>query len=231
MKRTSQYTLGDAIYRRITGIKPRRAGPRRPRAYKRGPNLQQERKFFDTAVTDAVISSSGTVQTSPNLVAQGTAEDERIGRKIIVRSIAARFQIQLPSGTNQADLTGGDTTRIIIFIDKQCNGVATAVLDLLETAVFDSFRNLSNQNRFVILSDRFFTFNRLVAMTDGTNTASTPTVIKDWRFYKKLNLPIEFDSTSGAITGIQSNCIQYLYISAFGICGLTNQETRIRFDG
>lgn len=215
-------------YRKRRGVFQKK---RRPRAYMEGISLQQELKFKDTVSTDAIVSATGGIAIGPNLVVQGTGEEERIGRKIIIRSIAARFQVVLPSQTNADDLNGGDTIRIIIFVDKQANGANATVLDILETATYDSFRNLANKNRFNILIDKWTTLNRRVSMTDGTNTASTPLVIKEFKFFAKLNLPIEFDGTTGAVTEIQSNNIQYLYISSQGVGGIPNQCTRIRFDG
>ncbi len=109
-------------------------GPRKPRAYGGGSlSLQQEKKFKDTVVADAVVSATGFISTSLNLVVQGVDEEERIGRKIIIRSISARFEVFLPSLSNIADLDGGDVVRIMIFIDKQANGAMPSVTDILET--------------------------------------------------------------------------------------------------
>lgn len=209
-------------------------GPaRRPRSYTSGPSLQQELKFKDTVSTDAVVVFTGAIQIGPNLVAQGTGEEERVGRKIIIRSISCRFQCVLPADPDAPNITGGDTLRIIIYIDKQANGAAATVLDILETATYDSYRNLSNTNRFIILKDKWVTMNRPNSVLDGQapETSTSPIFVREWKWYKKLNLPIEFDGTSGVLTEIQSNNISYLYITAFGIAGVNLQCTRIRFDG
>lgn len=194
-------------------------------------NLQQEHKFFDTTLTDTVVASTGSITPSANLVPQGTTESTRIGRKIIIRSIAVRFELVLPSFADQSDIPNGDTCRIMLFVDKQANGANAAVLDILETAVFDSYRNLSNKDRFIILHDKFYTLNRLVAGTDGTNTVGGPIVRRQIRHYKKVNLPIEFNDTAGVITEVTSYNVALLYISSAGLCGIPKQETRIRYDG
>ncbi len=203
-----------------------------PRAYKKGVSLQQERKFKDTALTDAVVAIGGAITNSVNLVAQGTGEDERIGRKIIIRSLAARFEISLPSLDAQATFnSGGDIVRIIAFVDHQANGANTAVLDILETATYDSYRNLANRYRFQILMDKFIILNRNASMNDAVGTGSFPLVLRYHSCYKQLAIPVEFDSTAGVITEVQSNNIAFLYISAKGKAGITVQCTRIRYDG
>ncbi len=209
----------------------RRRGYGHARYTKRKLTLQQEHKFFDTSIIDAVVPAIGLIQTSPNLVPQNVTEKGRIGRRIIVRHIHARFQCQLPSADDVGNIDGGDTLRIMILVDHQANGAAPAILDILETATYNSYRNLANINRFDVLVDKFITFNRIVAMTDGTNTSGQPTTIKEWRWSKKVEVPIEFDSTAGALTEIQSNNIVFFYISAFGLVGVLNNITRIRYDG
>lgn len=191
----------------------------------------REYKFIDTVLTDAVVASTGGITTSPNLIMQGIAENNRIGRKVTIKSIACRWELSLPAVSDGADITSGDICRIIIFHDKQANGANAAVLDILELAEWDSFLNLANKNRFVILMDRFTVINRLVAVTDGTNTSTTPLVLKFIKFYKKLNINVEFSGVSGAITELTSSNISFLYISSEGICGLAEQQTRIRFVG
>ncbi len=218
-----------------TGQKPNRkyrtyyGTPTRRRHYPKGG--LQELKFKDTVLIDTIVPTGGAITASPCLIAQGTGEEQRIGRKIIIRSISARFQLQLPSASDQADVNGGDTIRIIIYIDHQANGAVAAVLDILESATYDSYRNLSQKGRFQILKDKWVTFNRLVAVADGTNTSTTPTIVKQIKFYRKVDIPIEYNNTTGSIDEITSNNIGFLYITSFGLAGVVNQCTRIRYDG
>lgn len=207
--------------------------PRKRRGYYRGPSefIQQERKFHDLAPVDAIVANSGTVQNSFNLIAQGTTENERIGRKAIIRSISMRLWLSMPQEQDDADITGGDTIRYILFVDHQCNGANAVTLDLLETATIESYRNLANKDRFTILCDNFVTMNRQVAHTDGTNTASTPPYFVFRKHYWKTDIPIEFDGTTGAITEIRSNNISICYISNTGVAGVSTAKVRLRFDG
>ncbi len=206
----------------------KRAGPYRR---KKAAGFQ-EKKFKDTAAVDNIVPTGGVITGSMNLVAQGVGDSQRIGRKIIVRSIAARFTPSLPSENDVGNIGPGDNLRVIIYIDHQANGANAAVLDILETAAADSYRNLAKNKRFTILGDHTWSMNRIVAMSDGTNTASTPLTMKYWKFFKgNLNIEVEFDGTAGVIAEVSTNNIGFLYITEFGFAGFVAQQTRIRYDG
>ncbi len=195
------------------------------------PGITQELKFKDHQRSDAVVPIGGAITSSIVLVGQGITESTRIGRKIAVRSMNLRFQISLPSGVDLADVPNGDTMRIIVFLDRQANGANAEVLDLLETATYNSNLNLANKGRFYIYRDKFITINRSVAVTDGTNTSTTPLVLREFNMYRKLNVAVEFDGTSGLISELTTNNIAFLYITSQGLAGITDQESRIRYDG
>ncbi len=207
---------------------------KRKRARYRGGRstvITQELKFRDHQITDAIVAATGSVTASFCLVGQGTTDITRIGRKIIVRSFSLRFLVTLPTLANQDDIQDGDVLRIIVFLDRQANGANAVVTDVLETAVYNSHRNLNNEKRFFIYMDRFVPLNRMVAATDGTNTNTSPQVVKQVNLYRKINVPVEFSGASGLIGEVTSNNLACLYISANGLCGVTDQESRIRYDG
>lgn len=220
------------MYKRKRKYVPRRQFKRRKFTRAKRSQLTQELKWFDTSTDENAISSTGVVKGSLNLVPQGTGESERVGRRILVRTVAGRFSTELNLEQNVSDIGPGDIVRIILYCDKQANGGNPAVTDILQTAAYDAFRNLNQKDRFKILHDQFITINRRVAMTDGTNTAQSP-IVQGFKFrkYWRLNgLPIEFDGVSGAITTITSNNIGVLYISRQGVGGML-AHWRIRYDG
>ncbi len=187
----------------------------------RGPEL----KFIDTDVDQAAIAVTGTVLNSVNLIAQGTTESQRIGRKCVVRSINWRMNILLP---NAANLTStNDEVRIILFLDKQTNGAAATVTGILESANYQSFNNLSNKSRFRTLMDRVYAMNAMAGAGDGTANDAAGVVMHDTLF-KRVNIPLEFDSTAGAITELRSNNIGVLLISKSARCTL-DSKIRLRF--
>lgn len=195
--------------------------------YQGGPNA--ELKFHDLDIDDAVIASNGVVaQASCNLIAQGVTESTRVGRKCTIKSINWRYNVFSPAAADQADPPSGDSVRVILYVDKQCNGATAAVTDILETGDYQSFRNLANVGRFTILMDKMCNVDQQVAQTDGTSTGSYPRRNYNRTFYKKCNIPIEFNSTTGAITEIRSNNIGVLLVGKNGVAGFES-KMRLRF--
>ena len=99
-------------------------------------------------------------------------------------------------------------------MDKQCNGATAAVTDVLETAHWQSFRNLSNSGRFNIFLDKVVTLNYAGLASDGAGVVSQARVTRELDFYKTCTVPLEFDSTTGAITEIRSMNIGVLLIGS-----------------
>lgn len=187
-----------------------------------------ELKFFDVPLTDAVIAAGGTITDSINKIAQGVTEVTRVGRKCTIKSISFRYKLTLPEQDAVGSPAVSDTVRLIVYMDKQCNGATAAVTDLLETADFQSFRNLANSGRFVFILDVTKDLNYLTLASDGAGVVSQAEVGRSYTFYKKCNAPIEFNAAAGAITEIRSNNFGMLIMSSGGIAGLDSQF-RIRF--
>ncbi len=195
------------------------------------PSQSQELKFHDFAVGDTVVATTGTVSTTLVDINQGTTESNRLGRKAFIRYIQWNGYVTMPLEQDVADIGTGDAVRLLLILDKQANGALPAVTDILKGANIEAYFNLVNQGRFRILWDKHITMNRQVAMTDGTNTASTPQMLRRFSYRRHVNIPIEYSGTTGAITEIRSNNLVYLAISQNGLIGLTVSFFRFRFDG
>ncbi len=187
-----------------------------------------ELKFHDVDLDDAFVATGGTVTPTINIIPQGVTESQRIGRKCTVKHISWRYRLNLPEADAQGDPTDPDSVRVLMYMDKQCNGATATVTDVLESADLHSFRNLSNSGRFVILLDKTYLMNPLTIASDGAGLMSTAGVVREYSFYKKCNIPIEFNSTTGAIAEIRSNNIATLLISSAGSSGF-NSKIRLRF--
>ncbi len=186
----------------------------------------QEVKFFDLSIDDALMASGGTVeQPSVNIIRQGTGDSQRVGRKCLIKAIGWRFQVSLPAQTDVA--LGADTARVILFQDKQCNKAAAVVLDVLESADFQSFNNLSNTGRFRTLMDRTYSLNATAGAGQNASDSSSLFVIDDTVFLK-LATVIEFNADAGVIADINSNNIGVLLISRNGRASFSSQM-RVRF--
>lgn len=192
-----------------------------------GPELKFHDVDADLAGADY---SAGTIvnTSSLNLIAQGVTEGTRVGRKCVIRSINWRGAVKLVANA-AGTVTNGALLRILIVLDKQCNGAAPAVTDVLETANYASFNNLANKSRFRTLMDRTYKVDCMAAAGDGTAN-DTPDVYVPCSFFKKVNIPLEFSSTTGAIAEIRSNNI---FMLAIGNTTTTNvsmdSKVRLRF--
>ncbi len=188
----------------------------------------QEKKFFDTIKANTTVSAAGTLfSPSLNLIPQGTTEKERIGRLATVKNLYIKGEVRMPAQT--ASSATHDRVRIIVYVDKQTNGTGAAVLDLLETASINSFRNLTNITRFDFVQDRVINLNCVGGAGNGTADSWGEFGV-NYRFSKRCNMPVEFDSTAGAITEIRSNNIGVMAISANGSATLL-YTARVRFTG
>ncbi len=184
-----------------------------------------ELKFHDVDLNDALIASTGDVTATINIIAQGVTESQRVGRKCTIRHIGWRFELRLPTQT--AGANASDVARVLMYIDKQANTATAAVTDILESADYQSFNNLSNKGRFRTLMDRTYDLNSESGGGDGT-TEDYGQVIQTDTFFKKVNIPIEFNAGAGAITEITSNNIGVLLISRSGLTAFAS-KIRLRF--
>ncbi len=196
--------------------------------YGRFEHTNGELKFFDLDLDDAVVAAAGAVTDSINKIAQGVTEVTRVGRKAFIKRIRWSFNYTLPEQDAVADPASGDVLRVIVYKDKQANGATAAVTDILESADYQSFLNLANSMRFVILTDKTYSINYATMNSDGAGVTSQSSVIRSGTWFKTCNIPLEFNASTGAITEIRSNNIGVLLISKNGICGFQS-KLRLRF--
>ncbi len=206
-------------------VRQRRA-PTQVRGRFAGP-AAVEQKFFETDVDDAVVAQNWNVNGSMNLVPQGVTEAIRVGRKMTITFIGIRLAVTLPTTATAAETS--DVIRIVLVQDKQCNGANPAVTQVFENNTWQSFNNLANSGRFVTLMDRVIPLNSRAGSGRGsTDTLSYGADVKVITLFKKVNIPIEFDAGTGAVTEIRSNNLVLLYGSQLGFGGIDG-TCRIRF--
>ena len=132
----------------------------------------------------------------------GAALNNRVGRKITMRSIKVDILFQSPGTPASAASTGISMSRgpifqmtpvrVLLVYDRQTNGAAVQVADVLASAgssgvggaaavSVESSNNLNNRSRFLTLFDKTYTLN------------SVDTPYRTVRIYKKLNLPVIYN--------------------------------------
>lgn len=180
-----------------------------------------EKKYFETAIVSTTDMSAGIIVPSLNLVPQGTTDKTRIGNKINVVNLNMNFHFSQDDQTTL--FFGNGPLRMIVYHDKQANGAAAVVTDILTTASILSFRNMDQVERFTILSDKLLNSPEVTA-----NVAHTSNSVMYKRWAKKMNIPIHFSSTTGAITELKSSNIGVLLIAAVSTTNWT-ANCRIKY--
>lgn len=167
--------------------------------YGRYAGAGAELKFFDTT-TSFQVDATGEVPATGQLclIPQGITESTRIGRKCVIKSISMKgIMVAVPG----AAATSASTVWMYLIMDKQTNGAAAAATDVFTSTNFSaSFRNMANSSRFKILKHWVVPFNPGAGVTTAWNNT-----VRSYQYYKACNIPIEFSSTTGAITEIKSN--------------------------
>lgn len=178
--------------------------------YNKGPLKGAEMKFFDTSysgtldTTGEVLPGGGTT-TGFCLIPQDTTQSGRIGRKCVLKSLSMKMSVL----KNLAVAT--DEYHISLIWDKQANGAYPAYTDIYSSATsLKTFRNMANIGRFVVLKDWYFSLTAPGDFSADNQLATTHSYLPSRRILtltKKLNIPLEFSSTTGAITELKSNNI------------------------
>ncbi len=196
------------------------------RAVQRAP--VGELKFLDVDVDDAVVAVNGTVISgSLPTIAQGVTENTRIGRKCTIASINWRYTYSI--GVT-ASMQNGETVRLMLVLDKQCNGAAAGLADIFETDHYQSFNNLANKGRFRTLMDRTIDINPQAAGGNGTAN-DTAGVNVSGSFFTKCKIPIEYDTSvsTGDVGSIRSNNLLVIGFGKTGGICVFDSKVRLRF--
>jgi len=183
-----------------------------------------------------------------NGIATGTDYNARIGRKIMMKSIALRYEIQMymsdQASYNQAN---PQVVRVMLVYDKAPTGTTPPIWsDILDgnTAWNDAysvsdttpcFNNLSNRTRFVTLYDRLHNlgviFNGAVGLSAGYNTGMLG---GQFSVYVKKSLPTVFGGTGSTWSDIKEGALVLLVVGNQTQSGIPdsmwfNYNYRIRF--
>lgn len=198
------------------------------------PDYRPELKFFDDDTLNLTFDNTAIISTDAstgliNLIPQGDTQSTRDGRQCTIESIQIKGVIEW-NPTTALPATGA--TYMYLILDTQANGSTPVVLDVVtSTDLSRAFMNLSNSKRFKIIKKFVHTWNPPA----GDPTTALNYMTRNIDFYKKCNIPLEFSSTTGALTEVKSNNLFMLYGSQnTGTDGGTIffvGRSRIRFRG
>lgn len=186
-----------------------------------GFNRSVEKKYYDNLISIVTCTAAGNVLKSAAIddtmigpVQIGTADNQRIGRKITLRNVNCHLLLTLPATTNGND--SADSVRIIVAIDKQCNAAAPPLTTIFEQASdMHSFRDMQSIQRYDFLYDKMHDINATAGGGDGT-TIDTFLKMKKVNMYLKCNYQIMYAGTAGTVADLTSNNLFILVISEAG---------------
>lgn len=184
---------------------------------------REELKVIDITQTTVAATTAGTV-TLLNGVTQGTDYTQRIGRKIWLKSILLRFTLVPNTASNTP---AGDSVRLLVVYDAQCNSAAPVIGDILQNSAFNDPMNLNNRDRFKILADKFVTLGACQYNT-GTLAAGAP-FAKQVKIYKKMGMEQIFSGTGNTVGSISTGGIFLVIIAGFNSQTNVIYTARTRF--
>lgn len=164
-----------------------------------GGGSKGELKVVDLANATYACDTTGSV-TLLSGVATGTDLTDRIGRKIMLKSVQVRGTIM-----NTDSNTSDQMARVMVVYDKQPTGTAPAITAILTAARAEAFNNLDNRDRFSVI------FDTKVAVAGISDTATqsfagSPTVhaIDE---YRRLKHEVIFSGTGATAASISSGAL------------------------
>jgi len=179
-----------------------------------------ELKFFDTDMQFNVDLTPEVPATGQlNLIPQGVTESTRVGRKACLKSIQIDGSIvySVPASV------GGTIISISLVQDTQCNGAAAAATDVYNfngtNMVQGTLRNVANSERFRVLKKWDISMNVGAGIVNAFGE-----IVRKWKYYTRCDIPIEFSSTTGALTEIRSN-------NLFLVAGSLNADDAVVVNG
>lgn len=183
---------------------------------------RDELKVCDVSGATIQALSSGAV-TLINGVSQGTDYTNRIGRKILVKSLFMRFNIYPNSAISQPT---GDLIRVLLLCDYQPNGAAPTTTDILQTADYLSPLNLNNRDRFKVWYDKYISMEASY-YPSFLLTAGSP-AMHFRQVFKKMSMEV-INSGSGATVGSIQTGAMYIFVISKSTGTLYDFNTRVRF--
>jgi len=140
------------------------------------------------------ISTTGSI-TLLSGVAQGVTDNTRIGNSFIYQNMLLNFALTA-NGSSP-----GSIVRMVLFVDKETNGVAPTVSDVIgPTPGIITPLNEDNTKRFVILK------NKLITLTSFIN-------IRQWKSFHQLPFHAYYGGTGDTVADCKENQIYMLLIS------------------
>lgn len=144
-------------------------------------------------------------------IAEGTSSGSRTGNTIQLKNLTVKLDVT-PNSTVAQSAPRSSAIRILIFIDKQTNGLQCGLTDVLTTQEITSMRNMNNTSRFHIIHDQVHVINPGVR---NFYNSSTQYVYGARKYIQinlcKLNTKITYSGSTSNYSDQKGNSLQ-IYI-------------------
>lgn len=183
----------------------------------------KETGYTDVAVASYTVDTTGSI-TLLNTVAQGAAVTQRVGKKIMLKSLQCRGLY-----FNNSAAAINDCAMLIVY-DKRPTGSLPAVTDILVSANANSFNNDANSGRFKILKREDFVL--LGNQNAAANYTDEMAISADFYIPLKGLQTVFKAAATGAIADIEEGALYLVLVgnSAAGTGAATASLTfRTRF--
>jgi len=200
---------------------------------------RSELKVFDVnevSVTGAPFTTAATgyirslISTNAAGIAQGSNAGERIGNKIVVKSVNVELSWQY-NGATGSDVSGAT---VFIVYDKQPNGALASAVSVVGMMVNGAAAAATTPGRTgaftnLFYSGRFVTLARVDFSCPSLSYGTVPFCgLVKHRVYKKVNLPIEYNGATGYDTTLQKGNLLIVAFAA-GASNLLWWSSRTRY--
>ena len=193
-----------------------------------------------------IVSTTATI-TLLNGMDLGAGAFQRIGRSVHWKSLHVRGALYLNNGSGSFGSTAGECARIMVVYDRQPNGAAVSIIEILQTidangngssSPFD-YPNLTNSDRFIVLADQQVNVPYTSTGSGaGTLAASSAQVLaslpaKDFDRYIDISgLPTNYKGDTEAVASVATGSLYLVTLGSLAVAsaGLTfNWTARLRY--
>lgn len=173
---------------------------RRPGA---GMIVAKESGFVDVATAVYALNTTGSV-TLLNTIAQGSTTSQRVGKKVMLKSVQIRGNV-----TSDSTTTVAPWAFMIVYDRRPQGGAVPAVTDILTAATATAMNNDSNSNRFSILHRQ-----EGIAAGVGSTPVSGLEASNVSAFVKMNRLYVAKGGTAGTIDEIDTGALYLVTVGS-----------------
>jgi len=214
--------------------------------------LGLEKKFFDTAVASTNVASAAAMtggEYDPtalpgavaclSAMAQGDGEQNRDGRKAVIKSCLVKGRLARPAVEAGAAPGPPCTVFLALVLDTQTNGLQLNSEDvyknLAATATGSTIpiRNLAFGDRFKILRSETIEMDYATLGNDAADSHNAQGIAKTWEWFVPMDLQVNFNAgTTAVIANVIDNSIHVLAFASTGTNAVSIEyNARVRFLG